>query len=71
VKVLACPCKHLGVIKFLNIHIEIVEAYTLWWNGGTFQEMLDYNTKYSPLWIIIPYCSKGAKYGRVNMIYHL
>jgi hypothetical protein len=22
-----------------------MEAYTLWWNGGTFQELLDYNTK--------------------------
>jgi len=26
-----------------------MEAYTLWCNGGTFQEMLDYNTKYSPI----------------------
>jgi hypothetical protein len=24
VKVLACLCKHLGVIKFLDIHIEII-----------------------------------------------
>ncbi len=48
-KVLACPCKHLGVIKFLAIHIKIMEAYTLWWNGGTFRKMLDYNMKYSPI----------------------
>jgi len=33
---LACPCKHPSVIKFLAIHIEIMEAYALWWNGGTF-----------------------------------
>ncbi len=26
-----------------------MEAYTLWWNGRTFREMLDYNTKYSPI----------------------
>jgi hypothetical protein len=44
---LACPCKHLGVIKFLAIHIETMDAYTLCLNGGTFREMLDYNMKYS------------------------
>ncbi len=44
---LACPCEHLGVIKFLTIHTITMEAYTLWWNGGTLQEMLDYNMKYS------------------------
>jgi hypothetical protein len=26
-----------------------MEAYTSWWNWGTIQEMLDYNTKYSPI----------------------
>jgi hypothetical protein len=46
---LACSCEHLGVIKFLTIHIETMEAYTLWWNGGTFWEILDYNTKYPPI----------------------
>jgi hypothetical protein len=46
-EVLASPCKHPSVIKFLAIHTKTMEAYTLWWNGGTFQEMLDYNTKYS------------------------
>ncbi len=44
-----CTCEHLGVIKFLAIHTETMEAYTLWWNGGTFLEMLDYNMKYSPI----------------------
>jgi hypothetical protein len=33
----------------LPSHIETMEAYTLWWNGGTFWKMLDYNTKYSPI----------------------
>jgi hypothetical protein len=46
---LTCPCKHPGLIKFLAIHTKTMETYTLWWNGGTFQEMLDYNMKYSPI----------------------
>jgi hypothetical protein len=37
-----------------------MEAYTLWWNGETLQEMLDYNTIYLPLLIIVPYCDKGG-----------
>jgi hypothetical protein len=49
VEALACPCEHLSVIKFLSIHIETIEAYTLWRNGGTFWKMLDYNMKYSPI----------------------
>jgi hypothetical protein len=40
-KALACPCEHIGVIKFLAIHTETMEAYTLWWNGGTFRKMLN------------------------------
>ncbi len=46
---LASLCEHPSVIKFLTIHIETMEAYTLWWNGGTLWELLDYNTKYSPI----------------------
>jgi hypothetical protein len=49
VEALACPCKHPSVIKFLTIHTKTMEAYTLWWKGGTLWEMLDYNTKYSPI----------------------
>jgi hypothetical protein len=49
VETLACPCEHANVIKFLTIHIETTKAYTLWWNGGTLWEMLDYNMKYSPI----------------------
>jgi hypothetical protein len=60
VEALACSCEHPSVIKFLAIHIETMEAYTLWWNGGTLQKMLDYNTKYFPLWIIVLYCNKGG-----------
>jgi hypothetical protein len=46
---LACPCEYLNVIKFLVIHSNTMEAYTLWWNGATFWKMLDYNTKFPPL----------------------
>ncbi len=35
VEALACPCEHLGVIKFLAIHIQTMEAYKLCWIGGT------------------------------------
>jgi hypothetical protein len=46
---LACMCEHPSVIKFLAIHVDTMEVYTLWWNGGTIRKMLDYNTKYSPI----------------------
>jgi hypothetical protein len=47
IEALACPCGHPSVIKVLAIHSKTMEAYTLWWNGGTLQKMLDYNMKYS------------------------
>jgi hypothetical protein len=49
VEALACLCEHPSVIKFFAIHIKTMEAYTLWWNGGFFKEMLDYNMKYSAI----------------------
>jgi predicted metal-binding protein len=58
VEVLACLCEHPCVIKFLAIHAKTMEAYTLWWNGGTSQEMLEYNMKYSP--IMEPYSRRGV-----------
>jgi hypothetical protein len=48
-EVLACPCEHPSVIKFLAIHTETMEVYKLWWNGGTLQKMFDQNMKYSPI----------------------
>jgi len=42
-------CEHPSVIKFLAINAKTMEAYILWWDGGIVQEMLDYNTKYSPI----------------------
>jgi hypothetical protein len=49
VKAIVCPCKHLGVIKFLAIYLNTMEAYTLWWNGNMLRKMLNYNTKYPPI----------------------
>jgi hypothetical protein len=49
VEALAYLYKHPSVIRFLAIHTKTMKAYTLWWNGGTLREMLDYNTKYSPI----------------------
>jgi hypothetical protein len=49
VEALASPCEYSSVIKFLTIHLKTMEAYTLWWNDGTLWEILDYNTKYSPI----------------------
>jgi hypothetical protein len=45
----ACPCEHLGVIKFLTIHIETIEAYTFAVEWRNIQKKFDYNTKYSPI----------------------
>jgi hypothetical protein len=41
--------KQWSMVKFLAIHTKTMEAYTLWWNGRTFWEMLNYNSKYSPI----------------------
>jgi hypothetical protein len=45
---LACPYEHLVVIKLLAIHIETMKAYTLWWNGGTLQTMVELQHKVLP-----------------------
>jgi hypothetical protein len=70
VEALPCLCKHLGV-KFPTIHTKTMEAYPLWWNEGSFREMLDYNMKYSPIMNNHTLLQQGAKYGRVNMTCHL
>jgi hypothetical protein len=58
---LAYPCKHPSVNKLLTIRTKTMEAYTLWWNGGTFWRMLDYNTKYSPITNSHSYDILGAR----------
>jgi len=67
VEALAHLCEHLSVIKFLTIHAKIMEAYTLWSKTREFFEKCSITTQTThPLWIIELYCSKGARYGRVN-----
>jgi hypothetical protein len=35
---LGCPCEHPCVIKFMVIHSDNVEVYTLRWNGARFEK---------------------------------
>jgi hypothetical protein len=45
---LACPVSHVGVIKFWALHSNTMEAYTLWWNGGSLHSFwTKYNSKVS------------------------
>jgi serine/threonine protein kinase len=45
---LACPILHVGVIKFWALHPNTMEAYMLWWNGGSLHSFwTKYNSKVS------------------------
>jgi hypothetical protein len=45
---LACLVSHAGVIKFWALHPNTMEAYTLWWNGGSLHSFwTKYNSKVS------------------------
>jgi hypothetical protein len=45
---LACPISHAGVIKFWALHPNTMEAYMLWWNGGSLHSFwTKYNSKVS------------------------
>jgi serine/threonine protein kinase len=45
---LACPISHASVIKFWALHPKTMEAYTLWWNGGSLKSFwTNYNSKVS------------------------
>jgi hypothetical protein len=45
---LACPISHADVIKFWALHSKTMEAYTLWWNGGSLKSFwTNYNSKVS------------------------
>jgi hypothetical protein len=37
---MAMQSTHEGCIKLIAVHPTKLEGYTLWWNGGTIQEML-------------------------------
>jgi hypothetical protein len=40
----ARPILHLWVIKFWAIHSRLMEAYTLWWNGGSVKKFWETNS---------------------------
>jgi serine/threonine protein kinase len=45
---LACPILPTGVIKFWALHPKTMEAYMLWWNGGSLKSFwTNYNSKVS------------------------
>jgi hypothetical protein len=45
---LACPISLEGMIKFWALHPKTMEAYTLWWNGGSLKSFwTNYNSKVS------------------------
>jgi hypothetical protein len=46
---LACSVSHVGVIKFWALHQDTMEAYTLWWNGGSLHSFwTKYDSKVRP-----------------------
>jgi serine/threonine protein kinase len=47
VEALACPIEHTRLIKFWTINSQMMEAYTLWWNGGSFRSFWRINSKVS------------------------
>jgi hypothetical protein len=47
VEALACPIEHVGLIKFWAVNSKTMEAYTLWWNGGSFRSFMRINSKVS------------------------
>ena len=57
---LACSVSHPGVIKFWALHPNTMEAYTLWWNGGS---LLSFWTKYNSK---VPEATPYNEYHLVN-----
>ena len=45
-ELMAMTIPHLGVIKFVAIHVEIYEEYAYWWNGGTLRDMFNLDGRY-------------------------
>jgi prephenate dehydrogenase len=45
---LACPIEHARLIKFWAVNSRTMEAYTLWWDGGSFKSFWRINSKVSP-----------------------
>jgi serine/threonine protein kinase len=47
VEALACRIEHVGLIKFWAVNSKTMEAYTLWWNDGSFRSFMRINSKVS------------------------
>jgi hypothetical protein len=47
VEALACPIENVGLVKFWAVNSKKMEAYTLWWNGGSFRSFWRINSKVS------------------------
>jgi serine/threonine protein kinase len=47
VEALACLIENLRLIKFWAVNFQTMEAYTLWWNGGSMRSFLNTNSKVS------------------------
>ena len=43
VEALACPIDHPGVIKIQYLNMQTYESYSMWWNGGSLQNMRNYD----------------------------
>jgi hypothetical protein len=46
-EVMALRSAHEGYIKWIAVHPTKSEGYTLWWNGGTIQEMMRHEAQYN------------------------
>ena len=47
VEALAFLIEYFGLIKFWVVNSKTIEAYTLWWNGGSFRNFMKINSKVS------------------------
>ena len=45
---MACPIEHAKLIKFWAAKSGMMEAYTLWWNGGSVRSFWRINSRVSP-----------------------
>lgn len=45
IEALACPVDHPGVIKINYLNVTTLEAYSLWWNGGSVRSMRIFDAK--------------------------
>lgn len=45
VEACVCPLTHPAIVKFWALNSKSMEAYTLWWNGGSLHDMLTLDGK--------------------------